>query len=243
MNMFVSGGVESSAAMYTRFMQLNKAGLAGRGPTGFGHVLAQAYSRNVTSGLSGLYGVSVGVESIPKDEREISNRGRNGELKDVMIPPSVAEKMQSDPALRAKVEGSIYHYIHVERPDFIRTDQLYGIKTVGSSLIIHEDGTWTIWSASVTSPEEVEKGRKLEAEKLKRRAGERQLEELRGSSAWLGMTAQMPFMTSDVPGNAWFSQDMNSNTYLALLQKMIEAKALQRYYATSSISSRGGFHL
>ncbi|MCU6793800.1 hypothetical protein OB236_16975 [Paenibacillus sp. WQ 127069] len=242
MNMSISDSAESSAAMYTR-MQLNKAGLDGLGPTGFEQLLAQVYTRNVTSGLSGLYGVSIGVESIPKGEREIANRGRRGGLKDVMIPPSVAEKMRSDPALRAKVEGAILHYVHVERPDFTKKDQLYGIRTIDSSLIIHEDGTWTIWSASIASPEEMEKGRKIEAEKLKKRAVERQLEAMRDGSAWLGMTVQTPFLTSAIPGNAWSSQGMNSNTNLALLQKLTEARALQRYSASSLISTRGGLLL
>ncbi|MEK3914229.1 hypothetical protein [Paenibacillus sp. FSL H7-0331] len=59
-------------------------------------------------------------ESIPKVEREIANRGRRGGLKDVMISPIVAEKIRSDPAFRAKAEGSIHHYVYVERPDFTK---------------------------------------------------------------------------------------------------------------------------
>ncbi|MEK3914230.1 hypothetical protein [Paenibacillus sp. FSL H7-0331] len=89
----------------------------------------------------------------------------------------------------------------------------------------------------------MEKGRKVEAEKLKKRAVERQLEAMRDGISWLGMTVQTPFLTSAIPGNAWSSLDMNSNTNLALLQKLTEARALQRYYAPNLISTRGGLLL
>jgi len=192
MNISVSGGAESSAAMYSRFMQLNKAGLAGTAPSGFEQLLALA-SRNATTGLPGFYGMSAGARSVPKDERAIAHRDKSRGLKEVMIPSSVAEKMRSN-------------------------------STHGYNLIIREDGTWTIGA----SREKLEEGRQVGTQ-----------------NPWLGMTAQTPFMTSAITGDVWFSPDTNSNANLALLQKLNEAKAraLQRYYASSLLSPKGGLLL
>lgn len=190
MNISGSGSAESSAAMYSRFMQLNKAGLAGMGPSGFGQLMALA-SRNVTIGLPGFYGMSVGARSVPKDEREIAHRDKSRGLKEMMIPSRVAEKMRSN-------------------------------STLGYNLIIHEDGTWTIGA----SREKLEEGRQMGTQ-----------------NPWLGMTTQTPFMTSAITGDVRFSPDTNSNANPALLQKLNEARALQRYYASSLISPKGGLLL
>ncbi|KKO53861.1 DUF6033 family protein [Paenibacillus sp. DMB20] len=161
MNISAANNMEYLAsAMNMRHLKQSNVVSGSSDSVDFKQLLSKVDLEGVRDGISKKYGLSVGLEAIPKNEEEIVRRGKSGGMMDVMIAPSIAEKMIGDPALRAKVEGYIDYYSNVERPGFERTDKMYGITTVASSLIIHEDGTRTVWSASVTSPEEVEKGKK-----------------------------------------------------------------------------------
>lgn len=137
----------------------------------FNNVLATVTAApNEAEAIAKKYGLSVGVEAIPKIEKEIVRRGTSGSLQDVVIAPNILEKMKVDPALKDKIYGYINYYTNEDQQAFKQMEQLHGVKLVGRSLIIHEDGTYTIWSAGETSPEEVEKGKKIEAEKQKEKA-------------------------------------------------------------------------
>ncbi|TYA14664.1 hypothetical protein FRY98_02995 [Paenibacillus faecis] len=120
--------------------------------------------------ISKKYGLSVGVETIPRNEKEVVRRGASGSLQDVVIAPNILETMKVDPVLKEKIYGYINYYTNEDRAAFENMELFGGVKLVGRSLIIHPDGTYTIWSASETSPEEVEKGKKIEAEKQKENA-------------------------------------------------------------------------
>ncbi|MBU5444553.1 hypothetical protein [Paenibacillus sp. MSJ-34] len=105
-----------------------------------------------TQAISEKYGLSVGIENVPKHEKEIVRRGTSGSLQDVVIAPGILQRMKTDIALREKVYGYMNYYTNEDRRAFMQMEQMYGVNVVGRSLIIHEDGTYTIWSASVTSP-------------------------------------------------------------------------------------------
>ncbi|WP_374016914.1 DUF6033 family protein [Paenibacillus thiaminolyticus] len=192
MSITIANNIEHlAAAMNIRHLKQSKVVSEGSNPVDFKQLLSKADLEGVKDRISKKYGLSVGLESIPKNQQEIIRRGTSGGLMDVMIAPGIAEKMNSDPALRTKVEGYIDYFSNVERPGFERTDKMYGITTVASSLIIHEDGTRTVWSASVTSAEEVEKGKKIEAEKQKEKQEEQaRLESLRTQKDRLSAMSQ-----------------------------------------------------
>lgn len=140
---------------------------------GFDKALSAA-TENEAQAISEKYGLTVGIENIPKNEKEIVRRGRTGSLQDVTIAPGILQKMKTDTALKEKVYGYINYYTNEDQRAFMQMEQMRGVTTVGRRLIIHEDGTYTIWSACVTSPEEVEKGKKIEAEKQKEKAEQEQ---------------------------------------------------------------------
>ncbi|WP_068502408.1 DUF6033 family protein [Paenibacillus kribbensis] len=159
----------SNVSLTTRSEQQRNKITAGASSVGFDKVLTSATEKEAQA-ISEKYGLTVGIESIPKNEKEIVRRGRSGSLQDVVIAPGILEKMKTDTALREKVYGYINYYTNEDQSAFMQMEQMYGVNVVGRSLIIHEDGTYTIWSAGETSPEEVEKGKKIEAEKQKERA-------------------------------------------------------------------------
>lgn len=165
MSITVSGNL--AAALNTGQLPQSNAVRSGASFVDFKQFLSTAGLKGFGEEIAKKYGLSVGLQAIPKNEQEIVRRGRSGSLNDIMIAPGIAEKMENDPSLRAKVEGYIDDYVHNDLPSFERMENMYGVTCVASSLIIHEDGTRTVWSASVTSPEEVEKGKKIEAAKQK----------------------------------------------------------------------------
>ncbi|MFD0714462.1 DUF6033 family protein [Paenibacillus sp. GCM10027626] len=161
--------VTNNVSLTTRSEQQKNKTTTGATSVVFEKVLTAATEKEAQS-ISEKYGLSVGIENIPKNEQEIVRRGRSGSLQDVVIAPGILQKMKTDTALREKVYGYINYYTNEDQRAFMQMEQMYGVNVVGRSLIIHEDGTYTIWSASETSPEEVEKGKQIEAEKRKEKA-------------------------------------------------------------------------
>lgn len=166
-------GELSVAALNSRLWRQSELSKGNSGSIVFNQLLTKMDNEGMAGELSRKYGLSVGLEAIPKSEQEIVKRGRSGTLKDVTIAPGIVDRMKGDPALRAKVEGHINDYVNIDLPSFKRMENMYGVTLVASSIIIHDDGTRTVWSASITSPEEVEKGKKMEEVKRKEKEKER----------------------------------------------------------------------
>ncbi|CQR58097.1 DUF6033 family protein [Paenibacillus riograndensis] len=201
--MNISSSAIHSGALVNSTAQNNRITSTSSGSANFNLMLSKAATADTAALIAQQYGLSVGVESIPKNEQEIVSRGSRGNLQDVVIAPDIVEQMKTDSKLAEKIKGYIDHYANVDLPAFAQMDAMYGVTNVGSSLIIHEDGTKTVWSASVTSPEEVEKGRKIEAEKQKEKAEERErLEALHvPNQTMTAALGNLPYSKHTPPGN------------------------------------------
>ncbi|MEZ2659370.1 DUF6033 family protein [Aneurinibacillus aneurinilyticus] len=180
----------------------------------FDRVLSKVESDGIVDELTRKYGLSVTLESIPKDEKKMEKRIRNGNLSDVTIAPNIAEQMKTDPKLRAKVESDIDMYLKQDIPE-LQAHEGFGVSVVASGIIIHEDGSKTVWSACVTSPEEVEKGKRIEAEKQKEKEAKRaRLEAAHHAQNWISVTLQ----TSSLRDARPFDNVSGSSNPLAALE-------------------------
>lgn len=156
-----------NALSLVRSTQQSNKSISGSSSDIFNNVFTTAEIENEAEAISKQYSLSVGVETVPKNEKEIVRRGGSEALPDIVIAPNILRQMKTDSALKEKINGYINYYNNEDRRAFAQMEQMYGVNVVGRSLIIHEDGSYTIWSASETSPEEVEKGKKIEAEQQK----------------------------------------------------------------------------
>ncbi|MHA6529124.1 DUF6033 family protein [Paenibacillus sp. BAC0078] len=191
----ITAALNSSPA--SRSVQTRSNAIPGSYSVAFKDTLAAASGNesNEAKVISEKYGLSVGVEAIAKNEKDIVGRGKSGNLQDVVIAPNILQQMKTDGALREKIYGYINYYTTEDKQAFEQLEQLGGVNIVGRSLIVHEDGTYTIWSAGVTSPEEVEKGKKIEAEKQKEKAQKARqvVEELQEADAVSSSYSMYPF--------------------------------------------------
>ncbi|WP_291562926.1 MULTISPECIES: DUF6033 family protein [unclassified Clostridium] len=138
----------------------------------FNDIMLRIESSSIDHSLMKKYGLSVAIQSVPKNEEEMERLIRNGNLSDITIAPNIIEKMKTNSKIKANVEKSIELYLNREIPSLKSLESL-GVTVLTSGVIIHEDGTTTVWSASETSQEEKEKGKKIQEEKQKEREAER----------------------------------------------------------------------
>lgn len=187
---FSNNGVYPGAGMSLRALQQDMAVKGGPHTASFDRVLSKVESDGIAGELTRKYRLSVALESISKDEKEMEKRIRSGSLSDVTLAPNIVEKMKTDPKLRVKIESDIDTYLNQDVPE-LQALESFGVSVVASGIIIHEDGSKTVWSASVTSPEEVEKGKKIEAEKQKEKEAKRaRLEAAYHAQDWTSVTLQ-----------------------------------------------------
>ncbi|OMD41578.1 hypothetical protein BSK56_26715 [Paenibacillus borealis] len=139
---------------------------------GFSETLASvtAMTEEQAQKIRDIYDFTVSIETIPADDKDITKRGTSGSLQEVVVAPNILHLMSKDPSIKKRVYGYIDSYIHEDLKSLAQMEELHGVTVTGHSLIIHKDGTYTVWSASVASPGEVEKGRRIEADKLKEKA-------------------------------------------------------------------------
>jgi len=171
----------------------------------FDDIMLRTESYSIDQALMKKYGLAVAIQSVPKNEEEMERLIRNG----------IIEKMKTDSKVKTNVEKSIELYLNREIPSLKSLGSL-GVTVVASGVIIHEDGTTTVWSASETSQEEKEKGKKIQEEKQK----EREAERLRLEEAYKGKYSTNILVQSmvsiDTPIN--FSLDESFVNSLAALE-------------------------
>jgi len=134
----------------------------------FDDIMLRTESSSIDQTLMKKYGLAVAIQSVPKNEEEMERLIRNGNLSDITIAPNTIEKMKTDSKAKTNVEKSIELYLNREIPSLKSLGSL-GVTVVASGVIIHEDGTTTVWSASETSQEEKEKGKKFKKRSERRK--------------------------------------------------------------------------
>ncbi|WP_438497805.1 DUF6033 family protein [Paenibacillus sp. IHBB 3054] len=139
---------------------------------GFSETLASvtAMTEEQAQKIRDIYDFTVSIETIPADDKDITKRGTSGSLQEVVVAPNILHLMSKDPSIKKRVYGYIDSYIHEDLKSLAQMEEMHGVTVTGHSLIIHKDGTYTVWSASVASPEDVERGRRIEADKQKEKA-------------------------------------------------------------------------
>ncbi len=189
----------------------------------FDDIMLRTESSSIEQTLMKKYGLAVAIQSVPKNEEEIERLIRNGNLSDITIAPNIIEKMKTDSKVKTNVEKNIELYLNREIPSLKSLGSL-GVTVVASGVIIHEDGTTTVWSASETSQEEKEKGKKIQEEKQK----EREAERLRLEEAYKGKYSTNILVQSmvsiDTPIN--FSLDESFVNSLAALDLKVRRSIL-----------------
>ncbi|MHA6531752.1 DUF6033 family protein [Paenibacillus sp. BAC0078] len=104
------------------------------------------------------YGLNVGILSVGSDEKEITDLGASDSLPELVIAPNILQQMVKDTVLSKKVYSYIDDFVNEEPKGLNHMGQKLGMKAMGRSLIIHKDGTFTVYgSSSAASPEDVEK--------------------------------------------------------------------------------------
>lgn len=114
------------------------------------------------------YGLTVGIAALTADEQDIAKRAAGGGLPEVVIAPNILQQMSRNPATKRKVYGYLDNYINDDTRSLEQIEQRHGVKVAGRSLIIHKDGTYTVWPAMTGSHEEVMKGGRAGADQHKR---------------------------------------------------------------------------
>ncbi|MNC27506.1 hypothetical protein D3C75_756780 [compost metagenome] len=93
------------------------------------------------------YGVRVRIQTVSTGEKELEHPEMSGGEREIVIAPNILQQMAKDPAMRNKMYGIIDRYVSEEQTGLVPLQPLSGGKTLSHSLIVHKDGTVTVWSA------------------------------------------------------------------------------------------------
>ncbi|WP_461614394.1 DUF6033 family protein [Clostridium sp. Marseille-QA1073] len=211
-------------ALQNQSLQQNISMRENNNYSNFDDIMLRTESSSTDQALMKKYGLSVAIQNVPKNEEEMERLIRNGSLSDITIAANIIKKMKTDSKVKTNVEKSIELYLNREIPSLKSLESL-GVTVVASGVIIHEDGTTTVWSASETSQEEKEKGKKIQEEKQKEREAERlRLEEVHKGKYSTNILLQS-MVSIDTPIN--FSLDDSFVNSLAALELKVRKSILE----------------
>lgn len=139
---------------------------------GFSEALAEVNTatEDQAQKIRDKYGLTVGIATLTADEQDIAKRAAGGGLPEVVIAPNILQQMSRNPATKRKVYGYLDNYINDGTRSLEQKEQRYGVKVAGRSLIIHKDGTYTVWPAMAGSREEVMKGGRIGSDQQKEKS-------------------------------------------------------------------------
>ena len=84
---------------------------AGAEATGFAEVYQAQTQEQDIKDLENKYGVSIGVQSIPKDHKSIEKYVLGSGCKEITLAPNIVERMYTNPSYGQKIEEKIAGHI------------------------------------------------------------------------------------------------------------------------------------
>ncbi|KWX71842.1 DUF6033 family protein [Paenibacillus jilunlii] len=121
--------------------------------------------------LKRKYGVRVRIQTVSKGGKELEHSGLSGGEREIIIAPNILQQMAKDPAMRNKVYGALDPYVTQEQTSHNPLQLLSGGRGLSHSLIVHQDGSVTLWSAAA-SPKDTETGKHSDVENRNEQAEE-----------------------------------------------------------------------
>jgi hypothetical protein len=145
----------------------------GTSGTGFAEVLQSQTKEQFIKELGEKYGVSIGIQSVPKGDKNVEKYVLSSACKQITLAPNIVARMQSNPDYCREIEAKIAE--SVNRKDDMKA-QLKDMNRdyIDSGMIVHDDGSVTYWVMSDDTPEEKARIRKAMAAEAEAKAERRE---------------------------------------------------------------------